>query len=257
MPNYYAHLRFGNRVLEGLSECVRLRIQDEYDAFVLGQYGPDPLYFCKSKSARAWGKRIHHRPVSEMMERLRVAVEQGVPNSAGYAAGFLCHFALDSCCHGYLRQRAGAGGLRHVEIEAEFDRFLMERDGVDFLSQTPMPIPRMPASFDRFLEESVYPGVKGSSFRSGMELYRKCNLWHTRTARSVWANQTLGRIMVREEHLYSMIFKKESVIYKRDCEELLQLLENEAREAGGKIDSFLGAAPLDEWYDRDFFQGSG
>lgn len=48
-----------------------------------------------------------------MAERLLQAVEEGRPEAGGYAAGFLCHFALDSACHGYIEERAAAGPATH------------------------------------------------------------------------------------------------------------------------------------------------
>lgn len=256
MPNYYAHLRFGTQVLAGLPEPLRLRIENEYDAFTLGQYGPDPLYFCCNRKARVLGREMHHRPVREVAERLRSAVQKGVPNSTGYAAGFLCHFALDSSCHAYIKQCAVSDGLSHTEIEAEFDRFLMVYDGVDMLSQTPMPNPLMPASFNEVLEEFVYPGIKGECFRKGMDMYRKLNVWHTKTARSKLADKTLGQIarsLKQGLYLSNMIFMRESVIFKNYCEEMLKLFEKEVCSVAGKLNEFYYGASLDEWYDRDFF----
>lgn len=256
MPNYYAHLRFAAQVLENLPEHTHLRIKSEYDAFILGQYGPDPLYFCCNRKVRALGRKIHHRPVREIMECLRVAAEKKVPYSVGYGAGFLCHFALDSCCHAYIKQRAGSNRIMHAEIEAEFDRFLMVRDDVDVFSQTPMPNPLMPASFYVVLEEFVYPGMKGEHFKKGMDMFQKCNVWHTKTARSKLANKTLYQITKKSKrglHLNNMILKRESEIYKSYCEDMLKLLENEVCSTVEKISEFYFGAPLDGWYDRDFF----
>lgn len=258
MPNYYAHLQFGARVLRCLPEHISLRIANEYDAFVLGQYGPDPLYFCYNRKARAIGREIHHRPVRETMERMRLAVENGVPFSAGYAAGFLCHFALDSRCHAYIKRLAGSDSLRHAAIETEFDRLLMVYDGVNVLAETPMPNPLMPASFHEMLEKFIYPSVKGECFKKGMDMYQKCNIWHTKTARSKIANTTLGQITKHSKrgvYLNNMIFKRASESGKECSEAMLKILEDEVYSAVGKISQFCLGAPLDKWYDRDFFGG--
>ena len=42
-----------------------------------------------------------------------------------YYYGFICHFALDATCHGYIEKRIHESGVSHGEIEVEFDRFLM------------------------------------------------------------------------------------------------------------------------------------
>lgn len=258
MPNYYAHLQFGARVLRCLPEHISSCIANEYDAFVLGQYGPDPLYFCYNRKARAIGKEIHHRLVRETMERIRSAVEDEVPFSFGYAAGFLCHFALDSRCHAYIKQLVGFDSLKHAAIEAELDRFLMVYDGVNVLAETPMPKPIMPASFYEMLEKFIYPGVKGEYFKKGMDMYRKCNVWHTKTARSKIANTTLGRITKHSKHglyLNNMIFKRASESGKGCCEAMLKILENEVYGTAEKISQFRLGVSLDKWYDRDFLGG--
>ena len=45
-----------------------------------------------------------------------------------YAAGFLCHYALDGVCHGYIHSK-GAPRLAHLAMEAELDRRLIEERG--------------------------------------------------------------------------------------------------------------------------------
>ena len=44
--------------------------------------------------------------------------------------GVLCHYALDSHCHPLVEKYSWEGIASHSRIEAEFDRFLMERDGM-------------------------------------------------------------------------------------------------------------------------------
>lgn len=45
-----------------------------------------------------------------------------------YIYGFLCHFALDRECHGYISAKIRQSGIRHAEIEVEFDRYLLVHD---------------------------------------------------------------------------------------------------------------------------------
>ena len=45
MPNYYAHLTFGERVLEELPVALAQRINGERAAYDLGCLGPDPQFF--------------------------------------------------------------------------------------------------------------------------------------------------------------------------------------------------------------------
>ncbi len=258
MPDYYAHLKFGAEVLAALPEGLRLRLEGEKDAYTLGQYGPDPLYFyrlVRGRTVRALGRTVHRRPVRPVMERLRRAVEEGRAFSAGYAAGFLCHFALDSRCHPYIRQWEDGSKIAHAGLEAEFDRFLMVRDGVDLRRETPLPNPRMPDAFYELLERYVYPGVKGWQYREGMDSYRKASSWHTRAAGSRAAGRCLdaaARVSRRGGLFRDMALKREAAAYARCDEELLALLQKEVPVAAEKLTAFFEGRPLDEWFDRSF-----
>ena len=254
MPNYYAHLRFGTQVLAGLPEYIRTCIAREYDAFLLGHYGPDPLYFSRSKKARALGRIIHHRPVKEIMGRMRTAVEKQAPFAAGYAAGFLCHFALDSSCHTYIKQCTHSDRLGHAKIETEFDRFLMAMDGVDIF--TPMPNPAMPVSFYGILEQYIYPEIKGADFKNGMNFYQTLNNWHAKTAQSKPAEKMFDLIWNKsrqKNNLGDMIFIRESIGLRSQCEDLLKIMKSEVLRTTKEVEYFCSGTPFGEWYDRDFF----
>ena len=48
------------------------------------------------------------------------------PVLRAYLYGFLCHYILDSECHPYISEYMEEHDLGHLEIETEFDRYLME-----------------------------------------------------------------------------------------------------------------------------------
>ena len=259
MPNYYAHLQFGAQVLEALPEPVRALVERERDAYTLGQYGPDPLFFCrllKGGRVRTAGREMHRRPVRPVMERLRLAVEEERPFAAGYAAGFLCHFALDSRCHAYIKRWERQGGITHARLETELDRFLMTRDGVDLLHETPLPTPQMPDAFDRLLEEYVYLGITGREYRNGLDFYRKVSSWHTRTAGSRPAGRCFdlaARASSRGAAFRDMVLKREAgPVYVSCREKLTELLYQQVPETAGKLAAFFQGGELDAWFDRDF-----
>lgn len=192
------------------------------------------------------------------MERLRSAVEEGRDWSAGYAAGYLCHFALDSRCHPYIRRRQDGVKIAHTGIESEFDRFLMVRDGLDPHRETPLPTPRMPESFYELLERYVYPGVKGWQYREGLDFFRKASEWHTRAAGRRTARCFLNlaaRTSRRGERLRDLALKREAAAYARWNGELLELFYEEVPEAARKLTAFFAGDPLDVWFDRDFNGG--
>lgn len=47
------------------------------------------------------------------------------------------HFALDSTCHGYSENKIRMTGITHMEIETEFDRYLMVRDHLNPVTHHP------------------------------------------------------------------------------------------------------------------------
>lgn len=62
MPNYYAHLQFGVRVLRSLPEPLARLLKGERTAFDIGCYGPDPLFFyrpVKDNPVRRLGLGMH------------------------------------------------------------------------------------------------------------------------------------------------------------------------------------------------------
>ncbi len=262
MPNYYAHLQFGAQVLDALPGSLRAGLEEERDAYTLGQYGPDPLFFCFTPgggAARAVGHAAHRKPARTAMEALRQAIQAGVPFAAGYGAGFLCHFALDSCCHAPIRrwEREEGSKMAHTHIETELDRFLMARSGLDPAKETPLPTPRLPGAFYEMLERYVYPGATGRQYRRGLVTYRRLSAWHTRTAGSKpagWWMDRAVRLLPRSAALRDMALKRQAGDRYAGCaRQLRQLLQAQVPVAAEKLAAFLQGYPLDEWYDRDFF----
>ena len=132
MPNYYTHLHFGTAVLAALPAALAERLAGERQAFELGCLGPDVLFFhhpLLPGRVNREGHSMHRASALPAAERLRRAVEEGLPMARGYAAGFFCHLALDSACHGCVDAMAARGEATHLAIEAELDRALMVEDG--------------------------------------------------------------------------------------------------------------------------------
>ena len=141
MPSTYAHYRFGQDVLKALPAKYRERLLKEEDLFAIGLHGPDLLFYYKPFShhpLHAEGGRMHHLTGREYFtEAGRAFLSDEHRNAArrraaySYLCGFLCHFALDRACHSYINDLAARGEVSHEEIESEFDRILLEEDGID------------------------------------------------------------------------------------------------------------------------------
>ena len=134
MPALYAHNQFGNRVLQKLDAKKRGFLLKNLRQFRIGLQGPDYLFFYKPLSPNPIsqiGFQIHERPASEFMTYARKVIRENGTDSPEYAyiLGFICHFALDSECHPFVAEEIEKTGIGHVELESEFEKFLMRKNG--------------------------------------------------------------------------------------------------------------------------------
>ena len=152
MPALITHDFFGKDLYEeaangtGVLAGVIGQTRDERDAFLLGNQGPDPLFFVATvpwmlRYARV-GHRMHDEKPTELLSALRRAADilpaQERPIGIAYIAGFVGHYALDSVVHPFVFAQqyaicaAGEPGLTskdgsevHAVIEGEFDEALL------------------------------------------------------------------------------------------------------------------------------------
>ena len=135
MPASYAHYRFGREVLALLPEEQRRRLKDHRDMFDIGLHGPDVFFYYHplwDNPVSRVGYAMHEKSGREVFRRFAALWEKGGREEAewAYLCGFLCHFALDSSCHGYVDEMA-AMGVSHTLLEMELDRSFLVTDGLD------------------------------------------------------------------------------------------------------------------------------
>lgn len=259
MPNYYAHLKFGNKVLADLPVELAQTIEQEREAFDLGCLGPDPLFFyqpIRPNAVRREGVRMHRNSALPAVERLRQAIEDEVPMSVGYGAGFLCHLALDSACHGYVNQRAVDGPISHMAMEGEYDRMLMESDGLDAAEKA-----HLPQVEDRAVWEAASQAFIHASPKQMRRAYRSMNFFSTFLARA--NGRPTGKIIGAVSHMLPIQSAK-GIALKEEPHpsaaesnaDLDRLLERAVPETAEQITAFFQAIkaerPVPLWFDRDF-----
>lgn len=133
MPSNYAHYRFGVAALRDMPDAQKQIVSRHRALYDIGLHGPDIFFFNNpvvKNRLGALGSAFHAQSGEEFFGRVcRMLRLQ--PSQAGYAylCGVLCHYALDSACHPFVNEHAAQGPCTHVEIESEFDRFLLARDG--------------------------------------------------------------------------------------------------------------------------------
>lgn len=135
MPSTYAHFCFGREVLAALPQEMQSLLWPEQNLFSIGLHGPDILFFDHPLLGRVsrLGHRMHKqsgaaffRPAGRSWPRWSFRRRK-----PAYLYGFLCHFALDRACHGYIAGQIARSGVAHTEIEVEFDRSLLVQAGLD------------------------------------------------------------------------------------------------------------------------------
>ena len=261
MPNYYAHLKFGDRVLADLPEELARAIGQEREAFDLGCLGPDPLFFyqpIRPNAVRREGVRMHRSSALPAVERLRQAIEDGVPMSVGYGAGFLCHLAPDSACHGYVNQRAVDGPISHMAMEGEYDRMLIENDGLDGFEKAYLPtIPGRRSKVWDAASRAYYH----ASPRQMHWACRSMHLYLNIMARS--NGRAAGRVIGAVSHVLPIRSAKGVALKRKPHPSAVEsnahldrLMEEAVPETAKQLTAFFRAIeaehPVPRWFDRDF-----
>ena len=146
MPAILTHDLFGRSVLEDVCDLLPLRTNAEQEAFLLGNQGPDPLfYLVVDPLMHKWsplGGAMHESSPAEVLLAMREAAArlEGRERSVvrAYVAGFACHWLLDStvhpfvyfwqngiCAAGVPGLDASAGSRVHAEIERDIDEMVL------------------------------------------------------------------------------------------------------------------------------------
>ena len=145
MPAIITHDFFGRDVYDRLFQFIG-GSKDEADAFLLGNQGPDPLFYAVvSPRLLPWrklGSIMHDQKPDELLAAFREGVDR-LPEGQravgrAYVLGFLCHYLLDSTAHPFIFAQehalcdAGVPGLSrddgsevHAVIESELDELVL------------------------------------------------------------------------------------------------------------------------------------
>lgn len=175
MPASYAHYRFGKLLLPDLPSDVRqciARFRRMYDA---GLQGPDFFFYYSPglhTATFAMGNSFHMQSGQVFFTRACAAAD--TEPARAYLYGLLGHYCLDSLVHPFVNRLDAAGEAAHVPLESEFERFLMELDGVS-----------SPHTFDRgslfrltrgecMTAAKFYPGVTGGQVCHSISVMALC-----------------------------------------------------------------------------------
>lgn len=223
-----AQLRSASPICGAIGET-----RDEQEAFLLGNQGPDPLFFVV---LAPWmlrfshiGSRMHRDKPTELLAALRrgadilPASEQ--PIARAYLAGFIGHYSLDSVMHPFVFAQqyaacdAGVPGLSrrdgsevHAIIEGEFDEMLLyTRTGRTVATYAPERMTLRASRRTLAIVSKMYcyavlvtygVSVPPTLFSEGVRCYRRAAaLFHSRTGRKRQAISSVERL-VRPHSFY-------------------------------------------------------
>lgn len=134
MPTTYAHYRLGEETRKQLPKHLQQIIQANLELFHIGVHGPDHMFYYNpilSTKVGKMGRRLHKEPGRVFFVNASGVIHKCDRKDAhlAFIYGYLCHFAMDYVCHGYVGEQMEEKGLSHYEIEAEYDRRLLIMDG--------------------------------------------------------------------------------------------------------------------------------
>lgn len=132
MPAAYTHYQFGNRIMGKLPENIRAEIARHRRLFDAGLQGADFFFYYRPWKANEITKLAYtyHRVPGTKFFRDAVSRLSGEEAQRVYLYGVLGHYALDSNCHPYVDGCVDEGKCSHSELETEYDRICLTRDGV-------------------------------------------------------------------------------------------------------------------------------
>lgn len=133
MPSHYAHYRFGVKALELLPPEAKRAVRRFRSLYDVGLHGPDIFFyhniFFRDKVV-ALGKEYHRASGEDFFtpvcKHLRLEPSEA---ATAYLWGLLTHYCLDSMLHPLVLDETASGQIGHIELETEFDRYLMKLDG--------------------------------------------------------------------------------------------------------------------------------
>ena len=144
MPATITHAYFAEDLFNILDKNTKKLISNKKKELMMFSQNTDPLMFYILTLKN--GKKIRKLQFVAHTEKINLFFENTIkyikknkyynnPDVLVFLYGFICHFALDSTCHGYIDEKIAQSGVSHTEIEVEFDRSLMIEDGKDPVRQ--------------------------------------------------------------------------------------------------------------------------
>lgn len=235
MPSTYAHYRMGKEVRSSLKEKEKKIVETYPELFLIGLHGPDILFYYNPlfiNQVNRIGYEMHEKPGREFFENAAKVVEQQRKKDAylAYVYGFICHFALDETCHGYIGEKIEASGISHTEIEVEFDRMLMVKDGFDPIRHR-LTDHIVPSMENAKVIQAFFEGADTAQVRKALKgMIASNNLLLAPSKKKRFFINVLLRVTGNYKEMHGLVVNYEKNPQCEDSTEKLWLLYADAKE---------------------------
>ncbi len=264
MPSTYAHYVFGKRMLDVFPQEIAALARAHRQLYDIGLHGPDILFYYHplgSNRVNSVGFGTHGRPASEFFAPAKKAAEAGGDAAFAYLAGFLCHFALDVTCHSYIENKIAVSDVRHTEIESEFDRYLLEKEGKNPLSAK-LTGHIFPTAENARVIAPFFAGISEKQVEKSLRSMLTCNEFvRAPHAFKRFLVNTVLRLSGNWKEMHGMMIAKQPIPACRDSnlrlEKLMKKAEGECLSLLADYRAYMEGAPLSSAFDRTFGAGEG
>lgn len=186
----------------------------------------------------------------------------GRPEMLSYLLGVVCHFTLDAACHGYVEKKIQKSGASHIQIEMEFDRYLMCADGLDPLRHR-LTRHICPTNDRAAMIAPVYPPLKPEEVLHALLAMKFYDFLLTGQSRWKRGLVDVGMRLTGnyESMRYMKIGRTPAAICADSNLRLNKLMNRAIPEARRAIEDFLAyclnGKALPPFFDRTFGAGEG
>ncbi len=243
MPSMYAHFVFGKNVYQKFPSDIKKIIKEHRELFFIGLHGPDIFFYYKplgKNPVKRLGSHMHDMPGRDFFEPAARAIGRFLDDKGdflpgrkhvgedmlAYALGFLCHFSLDTTCHGYIENKIRLSGVSHTEIEAELERSLLERDGFNPVHHR-LTGHIVPSLYNGMVMEPFFPELEAGQIKESLESLVRYN--DLLMAPHVWKRWLIYGVMAisgNYKELHGLVIrKKPNPKCKDSCLRLEKLMD--------------------------------